>query len=232
VGGKRFLIIAALFMLTAGCATSAPRWRDEALALLTEAHREGADTLLPEQFRSTEEVWTRGELLLREGERDEAERQFSLALDKGRTLRDDAALERQRLLKREADRIEAQRQELEKKRLQEEETRLNAEIAAARKTKEEEAGTEKRKWDKPIPQQERPLPTAHTVKRGETLPLIAAQSDVYSDANLWPLLYRANRDQISDPRHIWPGQVLRIPRNATRDEIAEARRYARTKPLY
>jgi nucleoid-associated protein YgaU len=67
--------------------------------------------------------------------------------------------------------------------------------------------------------------------RGETLPQIAAQSDVYNDLTVWPLLYRANRDQIRDPGHIWPGQVLRIPRNLSREEIAEARRYSQDKPL-
>jgi nucleoid-associated protein YgaU len=67
---------------------------------------------------------------------------------------------------------------------------------------------------------------------GETLPLIAAQPEVYGDATLWPLLYRANRDQIRDPRHLWPGQVLRIPRTFSREDLTEARRFAQDKQLF
>jgi nucleoid-associated protein YgaU len=31
------------------------------------------------------------------------------------------------------------------------------------------------------------------------------------DPTLWPLLYRANRDQIKDPSLLYPGQRLTIP---------------------
>ena len=231
MGRKRLLIIAALFTVTAGCTTAAPKWRDEALALLTQAQQEGAGTLLPEQFRNAEEAWARGEQFLQASERDEADKQFLLAAEKGRALREDAALERKRLQERDAERLEAERLAQERLRVKQEEERRQAEAIAARRAKEPEAVEVRRPQPKPRQVQERPLTIHHTVKRGETLPLIAAQNDVYGDANLWPLLYRANRDQISDPGHIWPGQVLRIPRNASREEIAEARRYARTKPL-
>ena len=89
----------------------------------------------------------------------------------------------------------------------------------------------RKKAEKPRQNKERLQAAYHTVKRGETLPQIAAQPDVYNDHTLWPLIYRANRDQIRDPRQIWPGQVLRIPRNIGRDDIAEARRYGQEKPL-
>jgi nucleoid-associated protein YgaU len=49
----------------------------------------------------------------------------------------------------------------------------------------------------------------HVVQPGETLWRIAAQ--VTGDPHLWPLLYRANRDQIVDPSRLYPGQVLSIP---------------------
>ena len=56
------------------------------------------------------------------------------------------------------------------------------------------------------------LPSTYTVRRGETLPQIAGRVEIYNDASLWPLIYRANRDQIRDPKRLWPGQVLTIPR--------------------
>jgi nucleoid-associated protein YgaU len=89
----------------------------------------------------------------------------------------------------------------------------------------------RRKNEKQKQEREQQLSLKHTVKRGETLPQIASQADVYGDASLWPLLYRANRDQISDPSVLWPGQVLRIPRNNDRSDLNEARRFAAERPL-
>ncbi|HEY6838114.1 MAG TPA: LysM peptidoglycan-binding domain-containing protein, partial [Geobacteraceae bacterium] len=134
----------------------------------------------------------------------------------------------------EARRAEAERQERERQRLKEEEERHRAIAEAARKAQEEAeaAAALKKREEKARPPEQRPVAYHHTVKRGETLPQIAAQADVYGDMTLWPLIYRANRDQISDPRRIWPGQVLKIPRSLGRDEIVEARRYARERPLY
>jgi nucleoid-associated protein YgaU len=60
------------------------------------------------------------------------------------------------------------------------------------------------------------LPTAYTVRRGETLPQISARSEIYNDSTLWPIIFRANRDQIRDPKRLWPGQVITIPRNFSR----------------
>ena len=51
----------------------------------------------------------------------------------------------------------------------------------------------------------------HIVEPGETLWSIAAQPDVYADPYLWPLIYKANRDQIQDPSRIYPTQRLLIP---------------------
>jgi nucleoid-associated protein YgaU len=49
----------------------------------------------------------------------------------------------------------------------------------------------------------------HTVTSGQTLSTIAQQ--FYGDKNLWPRIFEANHNQISNPNVIFPGQVLRIP---------------------
>lgn len=49
----------------------------------------------------------------------------------------------------------------------------------------------------------------HTVVAGDSLSGIAQQ--VYGNASRWRRIFRANRDQISDPDTIFPGQVLCIP---------------------
>jgi LysM repeat protein len=49
----------------------------------------------------------------------------------------------------------------------------------------------------------------YTVKSGDTLSAIAKQH--LGDANAYTKIFEANRDQLSDPDKIKPGQVLKIP---------------------
>ena len=49
----------------------------------------------------------------------------------------------------------------------------------------------------------------HVVQPGESLSQSAAQAG--GDPQRWPVLYRANRDQIKDPSRLYPGQALLIP---------------------
>jgi nucleoid-associated protein YgaU len=49
----------------------------------------------------------------------------------------------------------------------------------------------------------------YTVQSSDTLSAIAQQS--YGDATLFPRIFEANTNQLSDPNLIFPGQVLRIP---------------------
>jgi len=72
----------------------------------------------------------------------------------------------------------------------------------------------------------------YTVNEGETLWSIAARRDVYSDALLWPLIYKANRDQIKDPRQIYPGQSLTIPRDFSEQDKETAREVARRSDIF
>jgi nucleoid-associated protein YgaU len=50
---------------------------------------------------------------------------------------------------------------------------------------------------------------SYTVKAGDTLSKIAKH--FLGDANSYPAIFEANRDQLSDPDKIKPGQVLKIP---------------------
>ena len=52
----------------------------------------------------------------------------------------------------------------------------------------------------------------YTVKPGDTLSKIAKQ--FLGDANAYMEIYNQNRDQLSDPNKIQPGQVLKIPQMA------------------
>jgi nucleoid-associated protein YgaU len=50
---------------------------------------------------------------------------------------------------------------------------------------------------------------SYTVVAGDSLSKIAKR--FYGDANKWPRIHEANRDQIANPDLIHPGQKLRIP---------------------
>jgi nucleoid-associated protein YgaU len=63
----------------------------------------------------------------------------------------------------------------------------------------------------------------HVVARGDTLWSIAAQTDIYADPYLWPVIYRFNRDQIVDPARIYPDQTLLIPIDLDEQAKTQAR---------
>jgi len=62
----------------------------------------------------------------------------------------------------------------------------------------------------PAPQ----APSTYTVKSGDTLSKIAKSQ--LGDANAYMDIFNANRDQLTDPNVVRPGQVLKIPQPATR----------------
>ena len=59
------------------------------------------------------------------------------------------------------------------------------------------------------PPDENPYAQFYTVKKGDSLSRIA--EEFYGDPMLYPRIFEANRDQLSDPDKIRPGQKLRIP---------------------
>ena len=61
-----------------------------------------------------------------------------------------------------------------------------------------------------------PMVSNYTVVDGDYLGKIAGYGTVYGDRGLWPQLYEGNRDKISNPNLIYPGQVLNVPRTTSR----------------
>jgi nucleoid-associated protein YgaU len=57
-------------------------------------------------------------------------------------------------------------------------------------------------------------PVTYTVKAGDTLSKIAKEH--LGNANAYMDIFNANKDQLSDPDKIKPGQVLKIPQLANR----------------
>jgi hypothetical protein len=69
---------------------------------------------------------------------------------------------------------------------------------------------------------------AYTVAKGDCLWNIAARKDVFGDPWKWPLLFEANRGQISNPDLIQPGWSLALMAAPTAEQIAQAKAFARS----
>jgi len=59
------------------------------------------------------------------------------------------------------------------------------------------------------PPKDNPYQQTYVVQQGDTLSKIAAAH--YGDARLYTKIFEANRDVLTDPNKIRPGQKLRIP---------------------
>ena len=65
----------------------------------------------------------------------------------------------------------------------------------------------------PVIHQERAPFSVYTVQKGDSLEKIA--SKVYGDSNQWRRIYKANREKLSSPNRVYPGQKLVIPPAST-----------------
>jgi nucleoid-associated protein YgaU len=106
----------------------------------------------------------------------------------------------------------AQAAKAERKRLDEEAARL-AEEEARRKAEEEARRLAEEELKK--------HPPTYTVEKGDSLWMIAGMEKIYGDSILWPVIFDANGDAISDPDLIYPGQELTIPRGMSDEELTE-----------
>jgi nucleoid-associated protein YgaU len=88
----------------------------------------------------------------------------------------------------------------------------------------------------PVPPLPTPEPTpqrnSYIVQTGDSLWSIAGNRAVQGDSFRWPLLFKANRDQIIDPDLIEPDQDLTWKNFYTTDEINDAEQKAGDTPPY
>ncbi|MBK1674359.1 hypothetical protein CKO35_13845 [Ectothiorhodospira shaposhnikovii] len=69
----------------------------------------------------------------------------------------------------------------------------------------------------------------YEVVRGDSLWKISGRSSVYGNPYQWPLIYRANVDQIRDADLIFPGQRLKIELRPSSADVDAAVHHARTR---
>jgi hypothetical protein len=77
-----------------------------------------------------------------------------------------------------------------------------------------------------------PSKADYVVQKGDSLWKISGKDKVLGDSFKWPLLYKANRDQIEDPDLIEPRADLSYDKNYSETDIAEAVKKAKETPKY
>jgi len=229
--GRQAVCILLFCALLAACSAAVPTWRSKTTPLVEELGRREAPAMFPQEYRSLLETFEHGEALYHVREDDKgADQYYQLAFQKAEMLQSEVQRTKKRLAAEKQQRAAEEQQrvaELAAKAREEQLMRAAAEaeirLRARQQTRSAEVARSEQKIIKETPP---PLPTSYTVRRGETLPQISARTEIYNDSTLWPIIYRANRDQIRDPKRLWPGQVFVIPRNFSRAEAVEARRYS------
>lgn len=228
--GRQAVCILLSGAILAACSTPVPSWRIRTAPLVENLGRTEASGLFPQEYRNLLETFEHGEAIHHVREDDKgADVYYRLAFQKAEMLKLELEREKKRLADEQQQRLAEIAAKAEEERLMraaaEAEMRLKARQAAILA----EAARPVQKKPKEPKEPPPPLPTSYTVRRGETLPQISARTEIYNDSSLWPIIYRANRDQIRDPKRLWPGQVFVIPRKFSHDEAVEARRYSNKK---
>ena len=237
---SRFFLSALLLILFGhGCASAPQRELETARTALAEARALGAAELAPARYRTAREVLENSEAFMAEGQYRQARETLPYAEALARQAIAATHEERKR-------RINETRSTQERLQGLKEQLRGEAQhqpgptisdlnpsrsVPAPGKTRIKGKATPASRPTDVIPPAPA-LPSSYTVTAGETLWIIAGKKEIYQDPLLWPLIYRANRDQIKDPRRVYGGQTLTIPRNQSESDLAEARATARESDAF
>ena len=220
---RAFCSILLLTGLLWGCASPPRQELLTARTALARAAAAEAQTLAADEYQSANNALQDGEAAIRRKKYDLARQILPLAESHAQKA---LVRARQEQVKREQ--LKAREREAQLLHEAEEAARQ----AAARQT----TGLQRQKKHvATVPKSIKPKlvrPKTYRVLGGETLWTIAARNDIYADALLWPLIYQANRDQIKDPRQIYPKQTLAIPRQVSEQDRQEARQKARESKIF
>jgi len=69
----------------------------------------------------------------------------------------------------------------------------------------------------------------YEVVRGDSLWAISGKAETYNNPYQWPLIFKANRDQIKDADMIHPGQTFDVDRNLSASDVEAAVNHARNR---
>lgn len=71
--------------------------------------------------------------------------------------------------------------------------------------------------------------SSYTVENGDNLWDISGMPSIYNNPYQWPLIFKANSNQIKDPDLIYPGQNLAIDTNPSSSAVDAAVNHAKTR---
>ena len=71
--------------------------------------------------------------------------------------------------------------------------------------------------------------SSYEVVKGDNLWNISGKPSIYGNPYQWPLIYKANSDQIKDADLIYPGQNLTIDNNPSAADVSAAVQHAKTR---
>ncbi len=201
----------------AGCARLPQVELEITRSEVAKAYARGAKVLAPAEYEAASVALREAEILIHREKYRQARAGLNLAL-----LHIAKASE---LTREKAAELESQRQaEIEAKKFKKKKIKKTV----ARKVRPKPKAKPKARPPKP----KVTLLDEVTIVEGETLYSLAGRKDVYADGLLWPLIYKANRDQIKDPQQIFKGQVFSIPRDKSKQEQEAARKEARDSGLF
>ena len=213
--------------LLVACSTPTPTWRSKVATLIDDISRQGAPVKFPQAYNNLVETFEHGEAVLHVQHDDKkADAYYLMAFQKGELLGTELKRYNLRMDEQQRQRLVEQAARIEEERLLRKALEAEERLGEREKKLAEEASKAAAAERKRSSSQQ---PQTYTVHRGETLPQIAARTEIYNDSSLWPIIYRANRDQIRNPKQLWPGQALKIPRHFSREEAMDAKRYSGKK---
>lgn len=217
----RWLILIILTALLSSCAKPPHQELDAAEYMVGKAYAKEAMEFAPTEYQAAKTALNDARKAMQEADYSDARDSLEFALKHAR---------RAYVLAEEG---QARRADEQMRQQVEEEARksaLSAETVEVVRKKPQDPVPIPKPAVKPKPKIE---PTVtYGVGEGETLWTISAQPEVYNEGLLWPLLYQSNRDQIKDPRQIFPGQTLNIRRDMTDRELEEARLKAKESDIF
>ena len=232
---KYLLLLVTLFFLLSGCAKPPDKSLKDTRGIVAHAYAAGAVQYAPGEYQLAKSALQAAEVQVKNKQYKKASQTLELARR--------YAVEALRMTTERKVKLAAEQQKIaEEKRLVEAEKQRELKRQAVLKKQQlKKSKAVKKKQPKPAPVVVKNVPPAVVkvklvdkieVRAGENLAVIAARAEVYKDPLLWPLIYKANRDQIKDPKEIFCGQILVIPRDKPKEEVEAARQEAQTLNLF
>jgi len=222
---KRLLLIFVLLLLVSGCAKPPVESMRAVQDIVARAYAVGADRHAPGEYQLASSALQAAELQVESKNYSDAVKTIELARRYAVEALNLAILENDRL-SAEKIKLEADKKRAEFKQQQVQKQKLELERLAEFK-RQQELKKKTKIVNKIIPEEPKlKLVSKVEVREGDDLAIIASRPEVYNDRLLWPLIYKANRDQIKNPEEIFFGQIFIVPRDKTTEESDAARQEA------